>query len=141
MSQEMAQHVLSAIVDQIPDKHLINLHTLIEQRLGWHSLYTIDANMWCFTAEIEERVEETLTEIGKFSFENKEHWVDVCRAEWSRRFSDPQTPTYDYGECIGNYTCQDIQEDVKDAFVASDDVHDLMRDTILKHYGVQPDGL
>ena len=137
MMSEMTQHVLSAIVDQIPDEHLANAHTLIERRLGWRSVYIIDANMWCFTDEIEERVEETLSEIGKFSVENKKHWINVCRAEWTRRFSDPETPTNDYGECMGNYTCQDIQENVKDAFVASDDVHDLMRDTILKHYGVQ----
>ena len=141
MSEEMTDHVLSAIVDQIPREHLPHVHTLIEQRLGWHSLYTIDAYMDCFTTEIEERVEETLSEIGKFSLKNKEHWINVCQAEWSRRFSDPKTPTHDYGECIGHYNCDDIQQNVKDAFVASDDVHDLMRDTILKHYGVQPNEL
>ena len=138
---EMTEHVLSAILDQIPENHLASAHTLIEQRLGWQSVYIIDANMWCFTDEIVERVEEVLAEIGKFSDENKQHWINVCQAEWTRRFSDPQTSTYDYGECIGNYTCQDIQDNVKDAFVSSEDAHDLMRDTILKHYGVQPNGL
>lgn len=136
MSEEMTEHVLSAIVDQIPQEHLPHVHTLIEQRLGWHSLYTIDAYMDCFTAEIEERVEETLSEIGKFSLKNKEHWINVCQAEWSRRFSAPQTLTHDWADLLDDYTCQAIQENVKDAFVNSDDVHDLMRDTILKHYGV-----
>lgn len=138
---EMTEHVLSAIVDQIPKKHLCSLHTLIEQRLGWRSMYILDSEMTCFSIEIEQRVEDVLTEIGKFSDENRQHWINVCQAEWTRRFSDPETNTYEYYECIGNYACEDIHESVRDAFVSSEDVHDLMRDTILKHYGVQPNGL
>ena len=136
MSEEMTEHVLSAIVDQIPKDKLPHLHTLIELRLGWHSIYTIDAAMWCFTDEIEEHVESTLQELGKWSKENQEHWEEVCQAEWIRRFSDPKANKYDYGECLSDLTYQDIQQNVRDAFVSSEDVHDLMRDTILKHYGV-----
>ena len=137
MSEEMTQHVLSAIVDQIPNKHLHRAHTLIEQRLGWQSVYIIDPMMWCFTDEIADRVESTLEEIGQWSKENQEAWIAVCNREWQKRFSDPEANIYDYGECLSECTIQDLQENIRDAFVSSDDVHDLMRDTILKHYGVQ----
>ena len=134
---EMTHHVLSAIVDQIPKEHLANAHTLIEQRPGWQSVYIVDAEMWCFEDEIQERVESTLEEIGQWSKENKEYWEDVCQKEWVRRFSDPNANIYNYDCVLGDYTIEEIQTTIRDAFVRSDDVHDLMRDTILKHYGVQ----
>lgn len=137
MSEEMTEHVLSAIVDQIPDKHLAKAHTLIEQRLGWQSVYIIDAGMGCFQHEITDRVEHVLEEIGQWSQENQEHWENVCSREWIKRFSDPKANIYDYGECLSECTIQDLQENLRDAFVDSDDAYELMRDTILKHYGVQ----
>jgi len=137
MSEEMTQHVLSAIVDQIPKEHLSNAHTLIEQRLGWQSVYVIDGGMSCFQHEITDRVEYVLEEIGQWSQENQEHWENVCSREWIKRFSDPKANIYDYGECLSECTIQDLQENIRAAFVDSDDVHDLMHDTILKHYGVQ----
>jgi hypothetical protein len=137
MSEEMTQHVLSAIVDQIPNEYLANAHTLIEQRLGWQSVYIIDATMWCFVNEITDRVEQTLEDIGQWSQENQEYWDSVCNEEWQKRFSDPKANIYDYGECLSECVIEDLQENIRDAFIKSDDVHDLMRDTILKHYGVQ----
>ena len=134
---EMTEHVLSAIVDQIPEEHLPHVHTLVELRLGWQSVYIIDAGMGCFQHEITNRVESTLAEIGKWTQENQEHWENVCSREWIKRFSDPGADKYDYGECLSERTIMDLQDNLRDAFVDSDDVHDLMRDTILKHYGVQ----
>lgn len=141
MSEEMTQHVLSALVDQIPEEHLPHVHTLIELRLGWQSLYIIDAGMGCFQHEITDRVESTLSEIGKWTQENQEHWENVCSREWIKRFSDPGANIYDYGEALTDSTQMEIHENVREAFVDSEDVHDLMRDTILKHYGVQTDGI
>lgn len=138
---EMTEHVLSAIVDQIPEEHLPHVHTLVELRLGWHSVYIIDATMSAFQHEIEDRVESTLQELGKWTQENQEHWENICSREWIKRFSDPIADKYDYGECLSEHTIIDLQENIRDAFVSSEDVHDLMRDTILKHYGVQPNGL
>lgn len=136
MSEEMTEHVLSAIVDQIPEEHLPHVHTLVELRLGWQSVYIIDATMSGFQHEIEDRVESTLQELGKWTQENQEHWENICSREWIKRFSDPGADKYDYGECFSERTIMDLQENIRDAFVESEDVHDLMRDTILKHYGV-----
>ena len=135
---EMTQHVLSAIVDQIPKEHLANAHTLIEQRLGWQSVYIIDATMSCFTSEIDYRVESALEEIGQWSKENQEYWEDVCKKEWARRFSDPEANIYDYGECLSEVSIGALQDNLRDAFVDSDDSYDLIRDTILKHYKAVP---
>ena len=137
MSEEMTEHVLSAIVDQIPKKHLANAHTLIEQRLGWKSVLIIDDRMSCFQIEIDYRVESALEEIGQWSKENEEYWIDVCKKEWARRFSDPKADIYDYGQCLSEASIEGVMENVRDAFVTSDDVYDLMHDTIFKHYGVQ----
>jgi len=137
MSEEMTDHVLSAIVDQIPKEHLADAHTLIEQRLGWKSVYIASYDDSSFTREIADRVESTLEEIGQWSKENQNYWEIACINEWRKRLADPKADIYDYGCVLGDYTLSEIQETIRDSFVESDDVHDLMRDTILKHYGVQ----
>ena len=138
---EMTEHVLSAIVDQIPDEHLANAHTLIERRLGWQSVYIIDANMWCFSEEILNHVEKTLEDLGRWTKDDEEYWHGKCMDEWIKRFRDSKADTYDYGECLSEVTINDLQDNIRDAFVTSEDVHDLMRDTIFKHYGVQQHGV
>lgn len=135
MSEEMTEHVLSAIVDQIPKEHLSKAHTLIEERLGWKSVFIIDATMSCFQSEIDYRVESALEEIGQWSKENEEYWADVCKKEWTRRFSDPKANIYDYGECLSEVSIEGVVDNIREAFVDSDDVYELMSDTIFKHYG------
>lgn len=134
---EMTQHVLSAIVDQIPDDYLTQANRLIEQRLGWKAVAVVGHDDDCFVDEIKDRVESTLEEIGQWSKENQNRWEYICQDEWRKRFSDPKADIYDYECVLGDYTLQEIERTIRDAFVRSDDVHDLMRDTILKHYGVQ----
>lgn len=138
MSEEMTHHVLSAIVDQIPKEHLEDAHTLIEQRLGWQAIAVVGHDDGCFVNEIKDRVESTLEEIGQWSKENQDRWEYVCKEEWRRRFNDPEANTYDYHYVLSEYTIREaIEQDIRDTFVESDDAHNLMRDTILKHYGVQ----
>lgn len=137
MSEEMTDHVLSAIVDQIPEEHLEMAYAMLERKLGWQSVYVIDASMWCFADEIEDRVDSTLTEIGKFSEANKKHWIEVCQSEWERQFKNPDAILCSYDSFISDWMCEQIQNQIREGFRSSNDAHDLMRDTILKHYGVQ----
>lgn len=137
MSEEMTEHVISAIVDQIPQEHLEMAYAMVERKLGWQSVYVIDASMWCFANAIEDRVDSTLTEIGKFSEANKKYWIEVCQSEWERQFKSTDAVLCSYDSYITDWVCQQIQQEISDGFKSSDDIHDLMRDTILKHYGVQ----
>lgn len=136
MSEDMTDHVLSAILDQIPDHHLRKAYLLIEKRLGWQSVYIIDGSMACFVDEIEKHVENTLQEIGKWSEDNEEYWNVVCKNEWVNRFSSVENVIHEYEEFISPYTEEQVHDDIAKAFAYSGDAHELMRDTILKHYGV-----
>ena len=79
--------------------------------------------MSCFTSEIDYRVESALEEIGQWSKENEEYWADVCKKVWARRFSDPKANIYDYGQCLSEANIEGVIENIRDAFVDSNDVY------------------
>ena len=129
--EDMTDHVLSAIVDQIPDEHLIKAHELIERRMEWQTLLVVCPSERVFHDVIEESVGELLSEIGKYSGHSVSLWTQTYKNEWEKRFD-----TYDLYEAVSKDTLDSLTEDLK-YFIACKMPH-LHDDLILKHYGVNP---
>ena len=130
MSEEMADHVLSAIVDQIPDEHLVKAHELIEKRMEWRTLLVVAPNDDVFHDFIEESVGELLSEIGKYSGHSVSLWTQTYKNDWEKRFD-----TYDIYKSVSKSTLDSLSEDLK-GFIECK-IHDLHDDLILKHYGAK----
>ena len=130
MSQEMASHVLSAIVDQIPDEHLVKAHELIEKRMEWQTLLVVCPGDNVFHDFIEESVGELLSEIGQYSGHTVSLWTQTYKNEWENRFD-----TYDMYKAVSRDTIDSLDHDLK-GFIECK-IHDLHDDLILKHYGVK----
>ena len=130
MSEEMTEHVLSAIVDQIPDEHLIKAHELIEKRMEWRTLLVVAPNDDVFHDFIEESVGELLSEIGKYSGHSASLWTQTYKNDWEKRFD-----TYDIYKSVSKSTLDSLSEDLK-GFIECK-IHDLHDDLILKHYGAK----
>lgn len=127
MSEEMTDHVLSAIVDQIPDEHLLKAHELIEKRMEWKTLLVVAPNDDVFNDFIEESVGELLSEIGKYSGHSLKLWTQTYKNEWEKRFDE-----YDMYKFVSKRTIDSLTEDLK-GFIEYK-IHDLHDDLILKHY-------
>lgn len=130
MSEEMADHVLSAIVDQIPDEYLIKAHGLIEKRMEWRTLLVVSSSDNVFHDFIEESVGELLSEIGKYSGHSVSLWTQTYKNDWEKRFD-----TYDIYKSVSRDTLDSLSEDLK-GFIECK-IHDLHDDLILKHYGAK----
>ena len=130
MSEEMTEHVLSAIVDQIPDEHLIKAHGLIEKRMEWRTLLVVSSSDNVFHDFIEESVGELLSEIGKYSGHSVSLWTQTYKNDWEKRFD-----TYDIYKSVSKSTIDSLTEDLK-GFIECK-IHDLHDDLILKHYGAK----
>lgn len=129
MSEEMTDHVLSAIVDQIPDEHLLKAHKLIEKRMEWRTLLVVAPNDDVFNEFIEESVSELLSEIGKYSEHSLKQWTQTYKNEWEQRFDG-----YNIYKFVSKRTIDSLTEDLR-GFIEYK-IHDLHEDLILKHYGV-----
>jgi len=129
MSEDMTDHVLSAIVDQIPEEHLLKAHKLIEKRMEWRTLLVVAPNDDVFNHFIEESVGEILSEMGKYSAHNLKLWTQTYRNDWEQRFDE-----YDIYKFVSRDTIDSLTEDLR-GFIEYK-IHDLHDDLILKHYGV-----
>lgn len=130
MSEEMTEHVLSAIVDQIPDEHLTRAHELIERRMEWQTLLVVCPSESVFHDFIEESVGEVLSEIGQYSGHTLDLWTQAYKNAWDEQFD-----AFDLYEAVSKKTLDSLSEDLK-RFIENEMPH-LHDDLILKHYGVK----